>query len=126
MGKAKVRAFIVTGIAVAILTTGTVLVAEDAFGLPTVDNSYSQIDTKVLQDLLSSKLSFDLITRVLTEHPEWAESLAHFILDHFDLSNLTQEQLERLCEMFPDMKGVLAQLLMKSLLDMVVFLMVRK
>ena len=115
--KSKVLPVIFVILISVLLGVATTLVIEDLLGVPYTAPPTTSLDPTMLANLLLNNFTFDAIKNILTEHPDWAESIAKFILEHFDMSKLTQEQLQQLCQMFPGMEKYLGALLLSQLLD---------
>ncbi len=107
---------------VALMGICLTLVLEDAMGVATSLDGKIQIDPALFKDIFLNDWTYQTLRDFLLEHPDWAESIAQFIVDNFDLQELLQhltlEEIQQLCEMFPGMEQVLGPILLGMLGDL--------
>ena len=117
--KTKTRAVIFTVTICVLMGICLTLVIEDAAAVPTTLNGKIEIDPSLFKDIFLNEWTYEALRDFLLEHPDWAESIAKYIIDNFDLADLLQhltlEELQQLCEMFPGMEAVLGPMLLGML-----------
>lgn len=117
--KTKTRAVILTVTVTGLMAICLTLVIEDAAAVPTTLNGKIEIDPMLFKDIFLNEWTYNSLRDFLMEHPDWAESIAKYIIDNFDLADLLQhltlEELQQLCEMFPGMESVLGPMLLGAL-----------
>ena len=99
------------------LAAATVLVVEDMLGVPYEAPRVENPDLSQIAQLLNNQLVFDTIKELLEQHPEWAEAIAEYIMQNFDMSNLSLEDLQMLCQLFPNLQSYLGDFLLSQLLN---------
>ncbi len=117
--KTKTRAVILTTTVCILMGIGLTLVIEDAMAVPTSLSGKIQIDPMLFKDIFLNEWTYNTLRDFLMEHPDWAEAIAQYIIDNFDLvdllQHLTLEEIQQLCEMFPGMEAVLGPMLLGML-----------
>ena len=117
--KTKTRAVIFTTTVCVLMGICLTLVIEDAMAVPTSLSGKIQIDPNLFKDIFLNEWTYNTLRDFLMEHPDWAEAIAQYIIDNFDLadllSHMTLEELQMLCEMFPGMEAVLGPILLGML-----------
>ena len=117
--KTKTRTVIFATTVLILMGVVLTLVIEDAANVPTSLDGKIDVNPELIKDIFLSEWSYQTIRDFLLEHPDWAEAIGRYILEHVDvtelLKHLTLEELQQLCEMFPGLEEYLGPMLLSML-----------
>ena len=111
------KAIVFTSLLSMALGAGIVLVAEDMAGVPYTAPEQLSLDPSILANLIANPDVMDFLVDLLERHPEWIEPIGKWLMENFDLTNLSPEDLATLIRLFPGIEQYLGALLLSQLLN---------